>query len=345
MRKFISSFVQGTRPFQRVRTLRPIQRALILTIFGLVLLVASNYVGELQAYQGAQVAVYIVAISSIIVLTGYSGQISLGHGALMAIGGYGTALSFTEWNFPWPMAIIFGVVVGTIFGAILGIASARLQGPYLAGTTLALAVGLPSVADQFKILGGEQGLGFDIGDPPAWLQRLAGGNFTQYQWFFWLTAIAALFIFWATTNVLQSSFGRNWRAVRNNPTAASLAGINVPRWKILAFTVSACLASLSGALLALLLGLVTPTAFPLSLSFLLITGAVVAGLGRLGGSILGSVILVSIPELSGALATHFGDSQKLTANLPGIVSSLMLIIVVIFAPNGLSQIKLGRKPG
>jgi branched-chain amino acid transport system permease protein len=164
---------------------------------------------------------------------------------------------------------------------------------------------------------------------------VVGGDFTQYKWFFWLTICVVIVVFWTITNLLQSNVGRTWRAARNHPVAAGLAGINVSRTKILAFTVSSSLASLAGGLFAVILGLVTPAAFPLSLSFLLVTGAVIAGVGNLAGSILGSLVLVSIPELSGTLATHLGNSQKVTANLPGLVASLLLIVVVIFAPNGL----------
>ena len=315
--------------------LTPLQRAGILALIGIALLTASRFIGELRDYQGAQVAVYVIAISSITLLTGYSGQISLGHGAVMAIGGYGAALSFSLWHFPFVIALLFGTFVGTVAGFVLGVAAARLSGPYLAGTTLALAVGLPTIADQFKVLGGEQGLSFDVGDAPSWARTLGGSDFTQYKWFFWIAVIAALITLWAITNLLHSNYGRNWRAARNNAVAAGLAGINVARGKILAFTVSSALASLAGALFGLLLGIVTPTAFLLSLSFAIVTGAVLAGVSNLAGSIVGAVVLVTIPEVSGALATHLGGSQKVTANLPGLVTSLLLILVVLFMPHGL----------
>ena len=178
----------------RSHRISPRTRAVIFLAIGLTLLAVSRFVGELRSYQGAQVAVYLIAIASIVLLTGYSGQISLGHGAFMALGGYGAALAFTLWNFPFELAILFGVLVGTVGGFILGIAAARLSGPYLAGTTLALAVGLPTVADQFHVLGGEQGLIFDIGDPPRWVMKVGGNDFTQYKWFFWITTLAALLI-------------------------------------------------------------------------------------------------------------------------------------------------------
>jgi len=93
----------------------------------------------------------------------------------------------------------------------------------------------------------------------------------------------------------------------------------------------------------MLLGIVTPTAFPLTLSFTIMTGAVLAGVGNLAGSIVGAVVLVAIPEFSGTLATHLGNSQKVSANLPGLAMSLLLILVVLFLPNGLGSAQLVKK--
>lgn len=308
--------------------------ALIFFTVGLALLGASNFVDELRAYQGAQVGIYVIAISSIILLTGFSGQISLGHGALMAIGGYAAVLSYSHWHLPMLLAFTFGAVVAALAGFILGMAAARLSGPYLAGTTLALAVGLPSLANQFHILGGEQGLSFDIGEAPKWIADKTGGDFSQYKWFFWISISVTLFTLWFIKNLLQSRFGRTWRAVRGNPSAAALSGINVGRSKVLAFTVSSALAGLAGALLAMLLGLVAPMAFTLTLSFTIVTGAVLAGVSNLAGSIVGALVLVVIPEVTDAVATHLGGSEKITANLPGLITSVLLILTVIFAPNG-----------
>ena len=318
--------------------------ALAFLAIGLFLLGLSNFVDELRVYQGAQIGIYVVAISSIILLTGYSGQISLGHGALMAIGGYAAVLSFTYWHVPVLVAFTIGAIAAAIAGFILGMAAARLSGPYLAGTTLALAVGLPSLANQFHILGGEQGLSFDIGEAPKWIANKIGGDFSQYKWFFWVSVTVTLFTMWFIKNLLQSRYGRTWRAVRGNPSAAALSGVNVGRSKVLAFTVSSALAGLAGALLAMLLGLVAPMAFTLTLSFTLVTGAVLAGVSNLAGSIVGAVVLVVIPEVTDAVATHLGGSEKITANLPGLITSALLILTVIFAPNG-PQLHKRKKSG
>ncbi len=318
--------------------LTPAKRFLISIVIGVALLLSSNFVDELRVYQLAQIAVFVVAISSIILLTGYSGQISLGSGAIMAVGAYSTVLSFTYWHIHFLLAFLVGAVAGAVAGFILGISAARLSGPYLAGTTLALAVGLPSLANQFHILGGEQGLTFDIGNAPAAL----GEEFTQYKWFFWVAVPITLLLFWLLQNLLSSRYGRSWRALRTNPTAAALSGINVARSKVLAFTLSSAIAGLAGALFAMLLGLVAPLAFTLTLSFTIITGAVLAGVGRLASSIVGAVVLVAIPELSGAVATHLGNSEQVTSNLPGVITGLLLIVTVLFAPNGPQLPRLKR---
>ena len=211
-------------------------------IFGWVLLLISDRIGELRQYQGAFVAMYTLAIASIILLTGYSGQLSLGHSALMAVGAYAGALSVNNFKLHPVIALVMAALVAGIFGLFLGYAAARLSGPYLAGTTLALAVSLPTIANQFPVLGGEQGLAFDIGIAPTRL----GEDFSQYQWFFWISCLSALIMIWFLVNLLNSRYGREFRALRDNPTAAQLAGINIGRQKALAFSLSAGIAGLAG---------------------------------------------------------------------------------------------------
>ncbi|MEO0011563.1 MAG: hypothetical protein RIQ39_1152, partial [Actinomycetota bacterium] len=270
-------------------------RLLIFIVLGFLIYLLSNNVDELRVYQGAQVAFYVVGIASIILLTGYSGQVSLGQGALLGVGGYAAALSHLNWKLPIPVTFAVAILAAAGAGALLGIAAARLSGPYLAGATLALAVGLPSIANQFTALGGEQGLFFDVGFPPESL----GEEFTQYKWFFWIASLATLItIFWLQ-NVMRSRYGRTWKAIRGSEVAAELAGVNIARAKVLAFTLSAGLAGLAGALLAMTIGTVSPSAFPLALSFSLLTGAVLSGVTTLGGVMIGAVTLVALPEIVG----------------------------------------------
>lgn len=306
---------------------------------GLVLLFLSNQVDELKLYQGAFVATYALAIASIILLTGYSGQLSLGHSALMAVGAYAAALATNNLHWHPAIALVVAAFIAGIFGLLLGSAVARLSGPYLAGTTLALAVSLPSLANQFPILGGEQGLIFDVGTPPTRF----GEEFSQYKWFFWIAALAALIMIWFVVNIVNSRYGRTFRAMRDNSIAAELSGVNVGLHKLLAFTVSAGVAGLAGGLLVMLITGVSPSAFPLSLSFSLLTGAVVTGVYNLKGVILGALVLVAIPEIADSLVSRIGGSEGFATTLPGFLVSALLILAVLFAPNGPAELFKKRR--
>jgi len=310
------------------------KRLLLFVLFGWLLLLVGDRVGELRQYQGSFVAMYTLAIASIILLTGYSGQLSLGHSALMAVGAYAGALSTNNAHLHPVIALIIATFVAGLFGLILGFGVARLSGPYLAGTTLALAVSLPSLANQFPILGGEQGVVFNVGAPPARF----GEGFSQYKWFFWISSLAALIMIWLIANLLSSKYGRSFRAMRDNQVAAQLTGINTGRLKVTAFTISAGVAGLAGGLLVMLISGVSPSAFPLSLSFSLLTGAVVTGVYSLKGVMLGGLVLVAIPEIADSVVNRIGGSEGFTATLPGFLVSALLIAAVLFAPNGPGQL-------
>jgi branched-chain amino acid transport system permease protein len=306
------------------------KRTLFFIGIGWALLIIGDRIGELRQYQGSFVAMYALAIASIILLTGYSGQLSLGHGALMAVGAYAGALSINNLHLHPAIALVIASFVAGLFGLLLGFGVARLSGPYLAGTTLALAVSLPTLANQFPILGGEQGVVFDVGLPPARF----GEGFSMYKWFFWISCLAVLIMMWLISNIVSSRYGRTFRAIRDNETAAALAGLNTGRLKVVAFAISSGVAGLAGGLLVMLISGVSPSAFPLSLSFSLLTGAVVTGIYSLRGVMLGGLVLVAIPEIADSLVTRIGGSEGFTATLPGFLVSALLILAVLFAPNG-----------
>jgi branched-chain amino acid transport system permease protein len=161
-----------------------------------------------------------------------------------------------------------------------------------------------------------------------------GENFSQYKWFFWISTLAVLIMLWLISNFVSSRYGRTFRAIRDNETAAALAGLNTGRLKVLAFAISSGMAGLAGGLLVMLISGVSPSAFPLSLSFSLLTGAVVTGVYSLRGVMLGGLVLVAIPEIADSLVTRIGGSEGFTATLPGFLVSALLILAVLFAPNG-----------
>ena len=299
-------------------------------IFFLFIILLSMQFGPYNQYQLANISTLLIAVLSITLLTGASGQISLGQGAIMAVGGYSSALLVTKLGLSMWIAFILAIFVSALFGLFLGLAAARLSGPYLAGTTLAFAVGLPSIANQFSILGGEQGISFDAGWPPLSF----GESFTQYKWFLWIATLAALISMWWVQNVLRSRYGRGWRALKNNEVAAELAGINLGRSKVLAFTVSSGLAGLAGALLAMTMNNVSPSAFPLALSFFIATGAVLSGVNTLGGVIIGSVLLVVVPLIASSISDRWSGSENLANVLPDFIVSALLILTVFLAPKG-----------
>ena len=306
-------------------------RNLSFVAMGIAAFFIGDHVDELRVTQGMMVIYTVVAICSLVLLTGYSGQISMGHGALMAVGAYSAVLSRTYWHFPLAATFAIAVLGAAIFGALLGVAAGRLKGPYLAGTTLALAFGLPFITSQFSFLKGTQGLPYDLGNAPKSFRD----NATEYKWYFWIAALAGLIIIWLLSNLLSSRYGRQWRALRSAPVSAELSGIHIGRSKVLAFTISSGIAGLAGAILAMSVKSAFPDAFPLVLSFTILTGVVLAGTTSLAGALIAGLLLVAIKEdLSGRVTDYFASGPHISDNLPVSITSFLLIVTVLFAPNG-----------
>src|SRR6202034_12356 len=239
-----------------------LRHAGIAIVAAVVLLFLTSSLDSYRQYQLAQVAATIIAVAGLTVLIGISGQISIGHGAFMFVGAYATALIVMHLNWNLALVILASAVVAGAAGAIMGVAAARLRGPYLAGATLMLAVALPTLADQYTgVFGGDQGLSVSI-NTPAFL----AATFPPTRWLAWVTCAAALITLVLLANIARSRIGRSWRAVRDDEVAASLAGLNVARLQILAFVVSAACAGLGGTLLAIVSGIVAPGAYTLTLS-------------------------------------------------------------------------------
>ncbi len=283
-------------------------------------------------YLMAEVAATIVAVAGLTVLIGLSGQISIGNGAFMAVGGYTGALLFVHLHWPLALIIIAAALAAAAVGAIFGLAAARLRGPYLAGATLMFAVALPFLASTFSgQLGGDQGLGFFI-TSPAFL----GANFSLQRWQAWVNCAAGLIAFVLLANLVRSKVGRSWRAIRDDEIAAALAGLNVARFQILAFVVSAACAGLGGVLLAIYDGTVSPSLFTVNLSIQLLTAAVLGGLGSLAGAIWGGALLVIVPiYLQNVAIAHGFASQATSSAIPILAYGVVLIVVMLAFPRGI----------
>ncbi len=297
-------------------------------------------------YQLATVAGYFCATAGLTLLIGRNGQLSLGHGALMAIGAYTVALTqngFADHGLVsgWLLlvSLLAGVLVAAASGLVIGVAAARLHGPYLAGVTLALAVGVPSIATVWSgTFNAEQGLGVPVEPPPAVL----GPAFPTERWQAWVALSAALLVMLLLTNLVAGGFGRDMAAVRDDEVAARLSGIHVPRTKVITFVTSAACAGLGGGLFAFLTQSVSPGAYALNLSLFLVMAVVIGGLGSLMGAFWGALLLVVLPELTGKVAAMLSLppalAQRLEGNLPLAIFGATLIVVMLAAPGGIQNV-------
>ena len=292
-----------------------------------------NIFGAYNQSQLTVALIYFVGILSITLLTGISGQISLGQSSLMAVGGYATALLMVKNSMSAWWAIPLSVIASLLAGWILGITAARLSGPYLAGTTLVMALAIPSLAIRFEsVFAGDVGLQINWPEPPKFLQSIFG-ELTIEKWQLLATLFWVLIALFLMMNILHSRTGRAWKAIRDNEVAASLAGIHVQRVKVFIFVVSSGFAGLAGAIYGLR-GIVGPSVYPVSLSLALLTGAVIGGIRNIVGAGIGAIIVVFLPDWINKVTGSFELPQKITDYLPAMVASVLLILTVVFSPNG-----------
>lgn len=308
---------------------QPMLRHLLLGVGGaLVLFVVSLVLSSYRDFQFAEVGLFVVAIAGLSLLVGTTGQVSLGNGAFMAVGAYVAALVLIHATLPLVVSLLVATVAGTVAGIVIGIPASRLRGPYLAGMTLALAVGLPSLAIAYSsVLGGDEGLLVNPPVPP--------GTIDPQRWLAWIVLAVAVVVLILLANLLRSRFGRAFRAVRDDDVAAELVGISPARTRVAAFAVSAGCAGLAGALLALATNVVSPTAFDVTLSVQLLAGMVVGGTGSLLGAWWGALVLVFIPSAASFLAAHTGLRSSQSANLALLIYGVLLIVVMFVAPDGI----------
>ncbi|HEX9337266.1 MAG TPA: branched-chain amino acid ABC transporter permease [Pseudonocardiaceae bacterium] len=310
-------------------------RHLLWSAVGLAVLYGvSVSLSQFQDLQLAQICYTAIAAAGLTVLSGLSGQISLGHGAFMAVGAYSTALLITNQQWPLAVVLVVSTVITAVVGLVVGAAAARLRGPYLAGATLALALGLPTLANYHGLrdqLGGANGLTVAPSPPPLAL----GEDFPLERWQAWICGLCLVITLFVLSNIVTSRIGRDMRLLREDEDAAALSGVRVARTQVLAFSVSAACAGLGGALLAWVNSLAAPGAFPLTLSLSLLTAAVLGGLGSLAGAVYGSVIVTLLPTWSTDLAQSAHLSQAIYANIPLVVYGVVLFVVIVLFPGGL----------
>jgi branched-chain amino acid transport system permease protein len=319
----------------------PLASHLLTALAGLVVVIlVLETTDEYINSQVATMAYYGIAAGGLTVLTGLNGQLSLGHGALMAVGAYTTALLLEDQQMPLPAVILLATALTTLVGVVVGVPAARLHGPYIAGATLALAVALPGLALYFgNTLGGEQGIPVLVPDVPGWFSDavyfLTAKETSSTAYVAYIGWGSLLLSYVLLANLARSRTGRAWRAVRDDEVAAELAGIHLGRTRVLAFVVSAACAGLGGSVLALVVRIAAPTGFTLVLSLGLVTAVVLGGLGSLTGALIGAALLTFLPPLFTNLGLDAGLSDVQAAELAPLVYGLTLVLVVLLAPSGI----------
>ncbi len=313
-----------------------------------------GFVSDFETREYAYVAIYLVALLGLNILTGYTGQISLGHGAFMAIGAYTTAILMAgNEQYGGPISggmkdvwtIPFAALVAGLFGYAFGIPALRLSGLYLALATFAIAVATPPTLRRF-----EEWTGASQGIQLSGLPELTGSttnvdvlgrSLTPNEWLYYLCWTLALVGFVVAWLILRGRTGRALRAVRDSETAAVSSGVSLPRYKTLAFGVSAAFAGVAGSLLAIATGSVSPATFTIVLSIYLVVGIVIGGLGRLSGLVFGAIVIAFLQlwaqgqDLGSLLPDRIiEETQK-----PGgsaIVFGVVLILLMFVLPNGVA---------
>jgi branched-chain amino acid transport system permease protein len=319
--------------------------------YWLVVVVVLFFIGlptvidSFQSGEWAQALVLAIAIMGLNVLIGFSGQLSLGHGAFMALGAYTSAILAHRYKMDYLVTIpIAGLLTGLI-GFLFGVPALRLSALYLALATFALAVVAPSLIKRpAELTGGVQGIVLLPPVPPQFASdafaAVTGTAMTSDQWTYYVTLGWSLLLFWLAWNLVRHRAGRAMRAIRDGEVAAAASGINLAGYKTLAFGISALYAGIAGSLFGLAAGFVSPDSFPVALSIQLLVGAVVGGLASIPGPLIGGIFAYFLPiESNQWVPTQTWIPGQIATTIekagPAVTYGAVLILTMIFAPNGI----------
>ena len=302
-----------------MRSMRTSWLVTLLVLLAVVVPVAAFT--DYHLFQLTMVVVYAIAILGLSLLTGFNGQISLGHGAFYAIGAYTTAILMTTWNVPYWLTLPVSAVLCAVVGFLLGLPALRLGGLYLALTTYALAIAIPQIL-KYKAFedwtGGVQGLVIDKPEAPF------GLPLSPDQWLYLFTVLVAIVLYVLGWNIVHGRMGRAMMAIRDHAMAAEAMGINLPMVKTRTFALSAMYTGLAGSLGAIAVQFVAPDSFGVFVSIFLFVGLVVGGVSSIGGTLIGAAFIEFIP--------NFAD--KLSKAAPSAVYGVILIGVMFLMPVG-----------
>ncbi|MFL6694917.1 MAG: branched-chain amino acid ABC transporter permease [Ramlibacter sp.] len=279
--------------------------------------------GNYRVFQLTLALAYAIALLGLNMLTGYNGQISLGHGAFFAIGAYTAAILMDKADMPYWATIPLAGVVCFVAGFLFGLPALRLEGLYLALATFALGVAMPQIL-KYKALehwtGGAMGVVIIKPDPPE------GVPLSQDQWLYFFTLAWVIVLFIAGWNLLRGRVGRALIAIRDQPTAAKAMGVNAAMYKSLTFGVSALYTGIAGALAAIAVQFASPDSFSVFLSLTLLVGVVVGGLASISGAIYGALFIQFIPNIA----------DQISKAAPWAIYGVFLIGFMYLMPTGVA---------
>ncbi|MCR5369997.1 MAG: branched-chain amino acid ABC transporter permease [Clostridium sp.] len=263
----------------------------------------------------ATAAIFTLLALSLNIITGYAGQAMMGIAAFFGIGAYTAAIITTNGGSFFP-ALIAGMVLAGLFGAVLGVISLRLQADFLAITTIGINFVMVAVFNRMKITGGT--LGLTIAKPVVFGMKMNNRSF------FYLTVVLIVILCLLLVKMRKSWFGMALASINNDPGAARSFGINVSRYQILAFTIGTAVAGLAGGIYAHRMGFISSSDFAFVVSIQVVSMVVIGGLGTLRGPIFGALLITSLPEI-----LRFADDYR------ELVYGLLLVLMVRFMPQGL----------
>jgi branched-chain amino acid transport system permease protein len=286
------------------------------------------FVKGYQTFEFSQVIIFAIALLGVNLLTGFNGQISLGHGAFFAIGGYASAILMAKFGVAYWATLPVAGIICFIAGFLFGFPALRLGGLYLALATFALALAVPQLL-KFKPFdpwtGGVQGIVLSKPAAPFHLPL------TRDQWVYFVCLAAAALLFWFATNLVNGRIGRAMIAIREHPIAAEAMGVNAALIKTTTFGVSAAYTGIAGALSSVVIGFVSPDSFGLFLSLSFVLGIVVGGLASIWGMVIGALFIEFVPTYADELSNVFGESAKA---LPWAIYGVLVIVIMYVAPTG-----------
>ena len=294
-------------------------RRLALAALIVVALALPFVLSNFRLFQFTLVFVNAIALLGLNMLTGYNGQISLGHAAFYALGAYTAAIMIDKWSVPYALTIPLAGLLCLVAGFLFGIPALRLEGLYLALATFALSLAVPQILKYFEHwTGGSQGIVLSKPDPPF------GLPLTPDQWLYFMTLAILLLLFWLAANLLAGRTGRAIVAIRDHPIAAQAMGIDTALYKSLTFGVSAAYTGVAGSLSALVIAFVAPDAFDVFLSITFLVGVVVGGLASVPGAIFGALFIQFVPNWA----------QDISKAAPWAIYGIVLILMMYVMPRG-----------